>query len=130
MIKKRIMTLMAVLALAVGLMLGACGETKSATGGSGSAGTGSKPVATAPATKDGKYIGEKAAIDIALKHAGLKEKEVTKLKAKLDLDDDDDDDDAKPIHYDIEWKHGGMEYEYDIDALTGKILDSDVDVDD
>ena len=83
MIKKRIMTLMAVLALAVGLMLGACGETKSATGGSGSAGTGSKPVATAPATKDGKYIGEKAAIDIALKHAGLKEKEVTKLKAKL-----------------------------------------------
>ena len=128
MIKKRIMTLMAVLALAVGLMLGACGETKSATGGTGRAGTGSKPVATAPATKDGKYIGEKAAIDIALKHAGLKEKEVTKLKAKLDLDDDDDD--AKPIHYDIEWKHGGMEYEYDIDALTGKILDSDVDVDD
>ena len=60
---------------------------------------------------------------IALKHAGLKESEVTHLKAEKDRDDG-------RIKYDVEFQKGRMEYDYEIDAETGKILKADKEYDD
>ena len=69
------------------------------------------------------YIGEDAAMEIALKDAGIAKADAMELEAELDTDDN-------PIHYDVEFKAGGMEYDYDIDAATGDILDSSSEVDD
>ena len=68
-----------------------------------------------------KDIGEKKALKIALKNAGiskadLNKKEIKKKKSKKHF-----------VYYDIELKTSDKEYEYDIDAYTGKILEKDVD---
>ena len=68
------------------------------------------------------YIGVDKAKSLATKHAGVSSSSVTFSKAKLD------DDDGKMI-YDIEFYKGGTEYEYEIDAFTGKILEYDIDND-
>ncbi|MDL2234293.1 PepSY domain-containing protein [Ruminococcaceae bacterium OttesenSCG-928-L11] len=62
------------------------------------------------------YIGREKAKSIALIHAGVSESNVRKYECDLDRDD------GRMI-YEIEFKAGGMEYEYEIDALTGDILD-------
>lgn len=67
------------------------------------------------------YIGIDKAKSIALNHAGVSN--VTFEKAKLDRDD------GKTI-YEIEFYKDGMEYSYEIDALTGKILDHEKEYDD
>lgn len=69
-----------------------------------------------------KNIGIDKAKSIALKHAGITGN-VRYVKAKLDRDDG-------VYYYDIEFKYGGKEYEYEIHAKTGKIVDWDVDWDD
>lgn len=66
------------------------------------------------------YIGEARAKEIALHHAGLKASEVFFKKAKLDREDG-------MMVYEIEFKHYGYEYEYDIEAMTGQILKVDID---
>ena len=81
----------------------------------------SQPAASASSAS--QYIGEEAAKAAALKHAGLAAGDVTELKAELDLDD-------AVVHYDVEFKSGGMEYDYDIDAKTGDVLTSKSEVDD
>ena len=65
---------------------------------------------------------EENAIDIALADAGLGKDAVTELKCELDYD--------SPVHYDVDFKHGGKEYDYDIDATTGAILKAESEVDD
>ncbi len=74
----------------------------------------------APANGD---IGEDAALAAALDHAGLTETEVSRLKCKKDFDDG-------RVEYEVEFKSGGYEYEYTIDAATGAILDHERDFDD
>lgn len=71
----------------------------------------------------GGYISVDDAVKAALDHAGLKKDDIVMLEAEFDGDDDDDDDDEreKP-HYDIEFEKNGVEYEYEIDAETGKII--------
>jgi len=81
------------------------------------------PAAPAAASSTDGYIGEDAAKAKALADAGLTEADVTGLKADLDLDD-------AIVHYDVDFKAGGMEYDYDIDATTGDILTSKSEVDD
>lgn len=66
-------------------------------------------------------IGEAAAKETALKHAGLTEAEVTFLRSKLDHDD------GRTL-YDIEFYAGGSEYDYEIDAQTGEIRSYDYDI--
>lgn len=83
--------------------------------------------ATQPATQatqaaaqdnDDDVIGVDAAKSIALKHAGVSS--ASFMKAYLDYDDG--------IRvYDIEFTAGNKEYDYEINAYTGKILDHDVD---
>jgi len=63
---------------------------------------------------DDSVIGASAAKNIALKHAGLSS--ASFIKAHLDYDDG--------IRvYDIEFNAGGRNYEYEINAHTGKIVD-------
>lgn len=71
----------------------------------------------------GSYIGEAKAKAIALEHAGLAEAEVTFKKIKLDMDDG-------KVEYEVEFYKGNMEYDYDIDAVTGAILSMDQDIED
>ena len=68
-------------------------------------------------------IGGSFAKAAALADAGLAEGDVTELEAELDLDD-------AVVHYDVDFKSGGMEYNYDIDAVTGEILNGESEVDD
>ena len=62
-----------------------------------------------------KYISADAAKKAALDHAGLTEAQVTELKAELDTD-------SLTAHYDVEFKCGGFEYEYKINAKSGKVI--------
>ncbi len=71
----------------------------------------------------GKYIGIDKAKTIAVNHAGLSLSDVTFSKAKLDTDDGE-------TVYDIEFYKGDIEYEYEIDASSGKILEHDAEKDD
>jgi len=77
--------------------------------------------------KSGETVGEITKADakkIALEDAGLSEQDVTIRKCKLDFDDG-------VKLYDVEFRNAeGYEYEYEIDAETGKILDKDVELDD
>lgn len=68
-------------------------------------------------TCDKKFIGEDAAIDIALKHAGKKRDQVRDLKCELDRE-------KGVMVYEVEFEAGLFDYEYDIEASTGKILKS------
>ena len=79
--------------------------------------------APAPAQTQNEYIGDEAAKAIALEHAGIAQADCTELKSELDLDD-------AIIHYDVDFKAGGLEYDYDIDATTGEILTHHSEVDD
>lgn len=79
--------------------------------------------ATAPATQtysptvpETKLTREQAR-DIALKHAGLTASQVRDLDVELDRDDG-------VLHYDVDFEASGYDYEYEIDAATGKILRS------
>ena len=59
------------------------------------------------------------AIAIVLRRAGLTEGQVTFSKTKLERDD------GKWV-YDLEFYHGAYEYEYEIDAVTGNVLEEDI----
>ena len=79
-----------------------------------------KPVAKEPAAD--KLTAEQAQ-EIALKHAGLTKDQVSRLKAEYDVDD------GIP-EYSVEFHHNGWEYDYEIHAQTGKLLDWDKERDD
>jgi uncharacterized membrane protein YkoI len=81
--------------------------------------TTSSTTTQAPASQ----ISAENAKQIALADAGLTESDVTELKAELDTDD-------AVAHYDVDFKAKGMEYDYDIDASTGAILNHNTEVDD
>ena len=154
MIKRKMMAIVASAALAVSLGLTACGgaqksannnapastesttktesssssfstqssgsTTEGTTTSQDSAAQGTAPATTAPTNS---YIGDQAAVDAALAHAGLAASDVTQLEVKLDLDD-------ATVHYDVDFKHNGMDYDYDIDATTGAIITAKSEVDD
>lgn len=69
------------------------------------------------------FIGKDKALSIAFADCGLKKSNVS--RTDISLDDDDG-----VYYYDISFYHNGSEYEYDIDASTGKILSRNVDNDD
>ena len=72
---------------------------------------------------DASYIGESKAKELALKHAGLSGKEVSFLQLKLDWDD------GRAV-YEVEFYSGSREYDYEIDAVTGAVVDFDSDIED
>ncbi len=78
-----------------------------------------KGAPTASAT-DANYITADEAKKLAYNHAGVAAADVKFAKAKLDRDD-------MIVHYDVEFVAGKYEYEYEINALTGKIIAYDKD---
>ena len=64
----------------------------------------------------GGIITPEEAFAAALEHAGLSENQIRLLK-KIELDFEH----GRRI-YEVEFFHNGLEYEYDIDAKSGKIL--------
>lgn len=75
-----------------------------------------------PSTFFRNHISEENAKKVALSHAGFDESEVKFEKVELESDDG-------VFGYEIEFSKGIFEYEYTIDALTGKILSFEKDID-
>lgn len=67
------------------------------------------------------FIGVSKAKKIALTNVGLAENVASFIKAKLDRDD------GRYV-YDIEFYNGNTEYDYEIDAVNGSILEKDWDI--
>ena len=68
-------------------------------------------------------IGHAKAKSIALNHAGVSENEAYDMD--IELDDEDG-----ILVYEVEFKSGGMEYSYEINAATGAILKHETELDD
>ena len=68
-------------------------------------------------------IGYAKAKSIALNHAGVSENEAYDMN--IELDDEDG-----TLVYEVEFKSGGMEYSYEINAATGTILKHETELDD
>ena len=68
-------------------------------------------------------IGYAEAKSIALNHAGVSESKA------YDMDIELDEEDGKLV-YEVKFKSGGMEYDYEIDAATGTILQQEAEKDD
>lgn len=70
----------------------------------------------------GAKISKDDAKQKAFKHANISENDVTGLRVDLDRDDG-------VLKYEIDFRHGGYEYDYDINAETGEIISHDKDKD-
>lgn len=92
------------------------------SGTEGSAGSVGTSGASEGAESSGEelYIGSEAAKQAALEHAGLNVDDVRFVHADLELDDGS-------WKYDVEFYKDNIEYDYDIDALTGAVLSFDQD---
>lgn len=101
---------------------GAIREWDRDTHNSSGSGSNNEPKPTTAPTQN-EHIGLDAAKKIALNHAGVSASQVTFTKAKQDKDDG-------RVVYEIEFFVGNVEYEYEIDAITGKIREWDREVDD
>ncbi len=77
--------------------------------------------AISASNKAALYIGEERAKAIALEHAGISAAQVTFIKAKLSREDG-------RIIYDVEFYGENTEYDYEIDAMNGRILEADLDI--
>ena len=84
-------------------------------------GNASKP--TASKTTPSSDIGYAKAKSIALNHAGVSENKV------YDMDIELDDEDGRLV-YEVEFKSGNREYDYEIDAASGAVLKHETELDD
>ena len=69
------------------------------------------------------YIGKNKAKQIALSDALLKENDVRKLEIEFDVE-------YNKAIYEVSFDYQNKEYDYDIDAITGKILNRKIEIDD
>ena len=76
--------------------------------------TGELEIVGKPSEKS--YIGRDAAKDAAVKHAGLDAAQVENVRVQLDFDDG-------TMVYEVEFVCDGWEYDYEINALDGAVLD-------
>ncbi len=67
---------------------------------------------------NGNYIGKESAKARALSNAGFSENEVTRVRCNLDYEDG-------YAEYDVSFRKGGVEYDYEIDATTGNLVQYD-----
>ena len=67
------------------------------------------------AGKDASYVGEAAAREAALAHAGVAAAEVLEIEVELDRD-------GSTMVYEVEFETQNAEYEYKIDAVSGAVL--------
>lgn len=84
--------------------------------GADSAGyTGTTDSAPITAGQPKEYIGEDAAIAIAIDHAGVSSGDARGKEAELDTYMD-------KLVYEVDFESGGYEYDYKIDAVTGEVI--------
>ncbi len=69
------------------------------------------------------YIGNEKAKEIAFNDAGVTSTNITELEIELDCDDG-------ILIYEVEFKSGSNEYDYDINAKDGNIIKKDIDIND
>lgn len=69
---------------------------------------------------ENRFIGEAAAISAALTHAGISQDDAGYIHWKLDQD-------GGVWLYKVEFRSGGVEYEYEIDAASGAVLKAEQD---
>lgn len=81
-----------------------------------------KADSSAPSTQAQGIISAEKAKEIAISHAGVPKDGVKRYRSERDRDDGID-------VYEIEFWSGNVEYDYEIDAKTGKILKFDKDID-
>ena len=67
---------------------------------------------------EGNYIGKAKAKEIAFKHFNIKGSEVSEFTCDLETEN-------KTVVYEIEFQYSGFEYDIEIDASNGKILNSE-----
>ena len=79
------------------------------------------PTVSPEITASSEGITEAEAQAIALEHAGLTEADISRLEVRKDFDDGRQE-------YDVEFHADRLEYEYEIDAVTGNILSFDKDL--
>ena len=89
----------------------------------GNAANTANSVNTANAGAAAGGITQDQALEIALTHAGVAKSDASFILVKPDFDDG-------MQQYDVEFHVGMTEYNYDIDANSGRIADFDVDIDD
>ena len=82
---------------------------------------GTEAVGVAKKANKTKKISADKAKKIALGDAKLAEKDVTLVKVELELEDN-------RLVYDVEFYSGNVEYDYDIDAVSGAIVSADKDI--
>ena len=82
-----------------------------------------KDVESSGKVASGGYIGEEKANQIAFSHAGVTEESVYELEVEIDYE-------HHAMVYDVEFSSGNVDYEYYIDAVSGKILKSEKEYDD
>lgn len=73
-----------------------------------------------PSVDSSKYISLEEAKKIALKRARVSASKATFQKAELDID-------GRTAHYDIEFTSGRYEYDVEVNAVTGKVIEYDRD---
>lgn len=98
-------------------------STAASSAAASSAAASSAAAPASSAASSASDIGKDAAKEIALLHAGVAEDDCIELKIELDTDD-------AVIHYDVDFKAGGQEYDYDINPETGEIIKYDSEIDD
>ena len=98
-------------------------ETKDLGGQTDQGGSGSQGETSSQGGGSSGDIGSQAAKTAALAHAGVSESQAYELEVERDYDDG-------RLEYEVEFKAGGMEYQYTIDGVTGSILEYEQDRDD
>ena len=73
--------------------------------------------------RSSNYISVDKAKEIALNHAGVKAADAIFVKAGLDWDDG-------RAGYEVEFYAGSREYDYEVNAVTGAVVDFDSDIED
>lgn len=74
-------------------------------------------------TQEKKQISKSKAKSLALKHAGVSEKDAYAISLELDRDNG-------RVYYEVEFKSGGYEYSCNVDAYSGEISDFEKEFDD
>jgi uncharacterized membrane protein YkoI len=69
-----------------------------------------------------EYIGYENALAAALGDAGLDSSQITDPEVEMDCENG-------AIIYEVEFRYGGQEYEYEVDAKTGQVIKAEADAD-
>ena len=112
--RKKLFTVLAAMAISLSLLAGCDTPAQNSPTASPSS------QASAAAANVSASITEEEAKQIALNHAGIAEENTSFLYVKQDVDDG-------KAEYDVEFWADGKEYDYEVDASTGKILSVDYD---